>query len=223
MTVEFDHLFICTAVNAPEADQLVAFGLTEGTSSIHPGQGTSNRRFFFRNGMLEFLWVHDESEVQSPIITPTKLGERWQYRSTEYSPFGICFRPSKQNTVTQLPMATWKYHPPYLPPALHIDIASDTGNSEPMLFLLPFGSRPDAMPIERHQPLIHSCGFGEITAVRITLPQCELMSCAVQAVQEAGLISFYTGTEHLAEIEFDCGGEGKSLDFQPTLPLRFQW
>jgi len=31
MTVEFDHMFICTEVGAPEADRLVAFSLTEGT------------------------------------------------------------------------------------------------------------------------------------------------------------------------------------------------
>jgi hypothetical protein len=34
MTIELDHLFICTEVGAPEADQLVAFGLTEGTSKV---------------------------------------------------------------------------------------------------------------------------------------------------------------------------------------------
>ena len=37
MTLELDHMFICTAVDAPEADLLVAFGLTEGTPNSHPG------------------------------------------------------------------------------------------------------------------------------------------------------------------------------------------
>jgi hypothetical protein len=40
--------------------------LTEGTPNIHPGQGTANRRFFFRNAMLELLWVNDEQFVQGP-------------------------------------------------------------------------------------------------------------------------------------------------------------
>jgi hypothetical protein len=57
MSVELDHIFICTEVGVPEADQLVTFGLTEGSSNLHLGQGTANRRFFFYNAMLELLWV----------------------------------------------------------------------------------------------------------------------------------------------------------------------
>jgi hypothetical protein len=76
MTVELDHIFICTEVGAPEADQLVAFGLAEGTSNVHPGQGTTNRRFFFHNAMLELLWVREEQEARSPPITPARLWER---------------------------------------------------------------------------------------------------------------------------------------------------
>src|SRR3712207_2130981 len=144
MTFELDHMFICTAVDAPEADLLVAFGLTEGTSNSHLGQGTACRRFFFRNAMLELLWVHDGCEVRSPPIAPTRLWERWRYRSTGYSPFGICVRPSAQHTGLQPvpPFATWEYRPPYLPPELHIDVASNTSSSEPMIFATPFGGRP---------------------------------------------------------------------------------
>ncbi len=72
--VALDHVFVCTAVAAPEADRLVAFGLTEGTASSHPGQGTANRRFFFRNAVLELLWVHDEHEARSPVVAPPALG-----------------------------------------------------------------------------------------------------------------------------------------------------
>jgi hypothetical protein len=92
-----------------------------------------------------------------------------------------------------------------------------------MLFFIPFGKRPDSMPIGRRQPLVHSRGSGEITALRMTLPRREPVSRAVQAVQGAGLTSFGTGSEHLAEIEFDHGGQGQSADFRPVLPLRFRW
>ena len=57
MPLQFDHLFICTSVGAPDAERLVAFGLTEGEPNVHPGQGTACRRFFFRNAYLELLWV----------------------------------------------------------------------------------------------------------------------------------------------------------------------
>jgi hypothetical protein len=47
---ELDHLFIWADVGGPEADRLVAFGLTEGAPDTRPGRGTTSRRFFFRNG-----------------------------------------------------------------------------------------------------------------------------------------------------------------------------
>jgi hypothetical protein len=78
--VEFDHLFICTELGAPEAEELIAFGLVEGTSNIHPGQGTVNRRFFFHNAMLELLWVHAPAEAKSEVISPTHLCDRWENR-----------------------------------------------------------------------------------------------------------------------------------------------
>ena len=46
MSLELDHVFVNTAPGAPEADQLLSFGLVEGSSNVHPGQGTANRRFF---------------------------------------------------------------------------------------------------------------------------------------------------------------------------------
>ena len=65
MQVELDHLFVCTAPGAPEAEELVRFGLREGPASRHRGQGTANRRFAFSNAMMEFLWVSAAQEAQS--------------------------------------------------------------------------------------------------------------------------------------------------------------
>ncbi len=185
MTVELDHMFICTEVGAPEADQFVAFGLAEGSSNVHPGQGTANRRFFFHNAMLELLWVRDEREARSPPITPTQLWERWRYRrSTGYSPFGVCLRPSTRHALTEpaaLPFATWEYPPPYLPPESHIDVATGTAAREPLVFATPYGERPDAFLDEGPQPLVHPMGVVEITGLRITLPTGKPMSGVVRA------------------------------------------
>lgn len=63
MAIQLDHVFICTSLDAPAAEQLAAFGLTEGEPNVHPGQGTACRRFFFRNVYLELLWVHDPDEA----------------------------------------------------------------------------------------------------------------------------------------------------------------
>ena len=122
-----------------------------------------------------------------------------------------------------LPFETWAYRPPYLPPEPHIAVAAGTTANKPMLFVIPFGGRPDAAPVERRQPLDHPAGFGEITALRITLPRPEPISRAARALHEAGLVSFGAGDNHLAEIGFDHGNLDRSADLRPALPLRFRW
>ena len=61
--MRLDHFFILTEKSAPEAELLTEFGLIEGTSNDHPGQGTANRRFFFSNTTLELLYVRDANEA----------------------------------------------------------------------------------------------------------------------------------------------------------------
>jgi len=122
-----------------------------------------------------------------------------------------------------LPFATWEYRPPYLPPELHIDVATGTAAREPLVFATPYSGRPDALPEERRQPLVHPKGVVEITGLRITLPRGKPISGVVRTLQRAGVVSFESGNDHLAEIEFDHGSQGQSADFRPLLPLRFRW
>jgi hypothetical protein len=224
MIVEFDHLFICTLVNAPEVEQLVKLGLTEGQSNIHPGQGTACRRFFFHNAYLEFLWIHDEQEVRSEMVQPLHLWERWQYQQTGYSPFGLGLRSSRQtDEPVKLPFKTWAYRPPYLPEPLQIDIAENSASlTEPFLFHMTFGSRPDIYSLELRQPLEHAVGFKEVTGLRITFPGLDI-SKALETVEEVGLAKFTLGEAHLAEVIFDQGKREEVTDFRPNLPLVFRW
>src|SRR5215470_9408923 len=113
MRIELDHLFVCTAPDAPEADELVEFGLHEGPPNQHRGQGTANRRFAFTNAMIELLWVSDPSEAQSPSTRHTLLWERWSGRNANTCPFGICVRPV-DSYETGLPFPGWEYRPSYL-------------------------------------------------------------------------------------------------------------
>ena len=219
--IELDHFFVCTKINAPEIEQVLNCGLIEGRANTHPGQGTANRCIFFRNAMLEFLWVFDEEEVRTPLIAPTHLGEKWRYRETGYSPFGIGFR--RKTEQKNLPFATWAYCPPYLSSGLQIDIASNTNTEEPMLFIIPNGSRPDTQSLHRRQPLEHPNKVREITGIEITIPGNKAFSPAIHALQTTELVTFQTGKEHLAEIELDRGIQKKTIDCRPTLPLQFHW
>ena len=102
MTTELDHVYVLTSVGAEAAARLAAFGLTEGSPNVHPGQGTACRRFFFENAYIELLWVTDTVEAQSETVAPTHLWERWSRRQQGGCPFGLAFRPSAPG-LTALP------------------------------------------------------------------------------------------------------------------------
>ncbi|AFY67656.1 VOC family protein [Geitlerinema sp. PCC 7407] len=225
MNFEFDHLFVFTEPGAPALEALLELGLREGSPNVHPGQGTANRRIFFHNGMLEFLWVHDAAEVQSDVIAPTKLWERSRPGVTGFSPFGLSLRWREGLAGdARLPFATWPYRPPYLPPTMAaIEMAAETFDDEPLVFLIPFGQRPDTAIGDRRQPLDHPSGWQNITALRLTLTGDRPLSPTLAALQAAGIATFQRGPAPLAEIEIDGGRQGQRLDLRPSLPLCLSW
>jgi hypothetical protein len=222
MPFELDHVFVFGGVGAPVADRLVSLGLTEGSGNVHPGQGTANRRFFFRNAMLELLWVGNEREARSEPIAPTRLWERSQWGRTGISPFGICLR-STDGTAPAPPFETWSYRPPYLSAGMEIRVARTALRAEPMLFVISFGRRPDAAPLERREPIEHPVGVHEITRVRVTLAGGGACSPPLDAAEQLGVATFVAGGEHLMELSFDEGSRGESADFRPELPLVLHW
>jgi hypothetical protein len=214
MLLELDHIFICSAVGAPEGDALVRHGLVEGSGNTHPGQGTANRRFFFSNGYLELLWIASPDEAQSEGTRRTRLWERWSRRGGVACPFGFALRPAGEAPATA-PFPTWVYRPPYLPAGFAIEFAQDVPLSEPEWFYLPFVRRP----AERHEPMNHSLTAGDIGAIAIGMPSAGA-PCAVSAAAAAAAgVRFFVSNEYVMEIEFTRAG-GHSLDLRPVLPLR---
>jgi hypothetical protein len=250
MAVVVDHLFVCMPVGAPAADRLRQFGLTEGSSNRHPGQGTACRRFFFQNAMLEFLWVENAAEAQSEQTRATRLWERWSATSGEASPFGIIVRPAP-GVEKACPFETWDYRPPTMPD-LSLRIAAGTALQEPMWCYMESGRRPADAPPERRQPLEHDrsrecqravqasstrprpplldsrgsdgleAGFREITAVHLTCPQLP-ESSVTAAMARAGVIGLSAAAGHLLEVHFDGLRLAAREDFRPDLPLVLRW
>nr|WP_315248540.1 VOC family protein [uncultured Duganella sp.] len=210
--MQIDHIFIRATHGAPEAEALRAFGVTEGSGNVHPGQGTANRRFFFANGFLELLWIANAVEVASPLTAPTRLRERLSAGS-DASPFGICMRAADASTGTfTAAFPIFDYKPSYLPPHMSIGIASATALSEPMWFYLAGGKSPPSPPE-------HAAGISRITAVRCTQPSTANLSAAALG---SG-VSFAEGKQHLLEISFDDAARGLTYDFRPDLPLIFKY
>ncbi|HEY9887782.1 MAG TPA: hypothetical protein V6D02_05230, partial [Candidatus Obscuribacterales bacterium] len=187
------------------------------------GQGTANRRVFFHNAMLEFLWVRAVAETLTPTIAPLQLAARANHRQTGFSPFGMGLRYAPNApAIAALPFATWAYRPPYWPPHLQFEVAH-THPHEPLIFVMPFReTRPDTLPPAKRQPLDHPSGRREITAVRLTVPAAgEPRSPALQALAALGIVTFATGADHCAELTFDHHRRGQRTDFRPGLSLIF--
>lgn len=223
MAFELDHLFVCTALNAPAAAQLVQFGLVEGGSRVHAGQGTANRCFFFHNLMLELLWVHDAGEAQSDLTRPTYLWQRWSGQAQGTCPFGVCLRPIAGQAPKTLPFPTWDYQPAYFPAGVVIPVATNVAVlSEPMLFYLPFAKRQDSYSGAKAQPLDHAFGWREVTRVSLTLTQPP-PSEELSAIVATKLLELQIGPAYLMELGFDGEFQGQHHDFRPALPLVFHW
>lgn len=197
MPWQIDHIFICTAAEAPEAAELTAAGLVEGEPNTHPGQGTANRRFFFDNGFLELLYVTDASEARSEPTAPTRIWERWAGRTSHTNPFGICFS-SEDGKRDALPFKTWSHTPDYLPEGRAIWFAEDQPLSEPELFALGWPHRP----MTAGQPTDHPAGLHSIRAVTVGLPDPQRTSVSLRAARAAGLLNLARSATPRLTIEF---------------------
>ena len=221
MDFELDHVLVWVGPGAPEAERLIAFGLTEGSRNVHAGQGTANRRFFFENAMLELIWVRDEAEAQGPPGARLGTRERWRHRETGASPFGLCLR--RRAEAATPPFETWPYRPAYLPAGVAIDMAATSLlTREPLIFLAP-GRRPEAASRAAGQPVVHAAGLREVSAVRIGVPGAEPLSPTLRAVEATGVATFPREREPRLELGFDGERQGGAADFRPHLPLVLRW
>jgi hypothetical protein len=221
MATELDHVFVCTAPGAPEAEQLIRLGLTEGSPNRHPGQGTANRRFFFENAFLELVWVTDPAEAQSDLVRRTGLWERWSRRGRGASPFGVGLRPAP-GEGNAMPFPAWEYRPPYLPEPLAIHMANNSDTpAAPLLFYLAFGRRPDPTDPARQQPRQHAAGFRSMTRVRVHCASGDPAALpeVLEAERHCAGLSFVPGSEDLMELGFDGELRGRAVDLRPALPL----
>ena len=228
LTMELDHLFIFTHQPQQAATALQSFGLTEGTTNVHLGQGTACRRFFFQNAYIELVWVIQEDEIQNPVIKRTNLWERSQYKSTHYCPVGFCFRtqPQSDPPIRLLFEDGWRYHSDYLPPGQYANIASNEDfPAEPMLFEMPFfGLAPNDYPPAKRQPLTHAKGFQKLTKVTLTIPTpVNGFSSAMNKVLRESIVHYSPGKSYRVTLQVDDGNQGQQHRFTPLLPLVITW
>jgi hypothetical protein len=206
--MNIDHIFIFTDDTGKVADELVHFGLTEGSNRIHVGQGTTNRKFYFDNFFLEILWVHNENEITSDKTKPMGLWQRAEYKANRFSPFGLCMVNS-DDTETIFEKA-FKYQPDYFPQGMEIDIIKNEDQKDlPWTFRLPF--KVQNKP--KNEPTMHKNGISAMTkAIFEYKPISE--STFIDNFKNQTQIQFIESSKHWLNLIFDNGKQGKKQDFE---------
>lgn len=191
---------------------MVSLGLTEGSSRVHTGQGTTNRKFYFEDFFLEVLWVHDEAEARSHPAVELGLWDRSRFRETGRSRFGLCLVNTPD---TDTIFAKSQLHQPaYFPEGMSIDFINDPARPWlPMLFRLPF--RGPKKPSD--EPRNHALGWEKLTKAQFSIPKQALEDPLIQLLQQASQLDFIEGDTPTLGLEFDHG-RGEKVAF-PELDL----
>ncbi|UZO81332.1 VOC family protein [Aquimarina sp. ERC-38] len=206
--MDIDHIFLFSDNNGKEAEKLVEFGLTEGSSRIHPGQGTINRKFYFENFFLEILWVVDESEIRSKLTSKTKLWERSQFKINNFSPFGLCLVNSK--STDQLFEQSEIYQPNYFPEGMFIDIITNEENPNlPWTFRLPFRNQKKAP----QEPTNHNNGIQRLTRAKFEILMNKKDKNFRNYFQSSENVSFKSSHSNHLILEFDNFNQKKVATF----------
>jgi hypothetical protein len=206
--MDIDHIFIFTDDKGKVANELVAFGLTEGGSRVHYGQGTTNRTFVFDNFYLEIIWVHNKQEIKSDNVLPTGLWTRANFKSNLTSPFGLCI--DNTDETEELFIGALKYQPDYFPKGMTIDILNNNYNlCLPLTVRLPF--KRDRQ--KQSKPLSHKNGIKSLTKAEFRFTAVNDMSFLDYFEKEATL-QFLQADDIWLTLTFDNGIQGltKKLD-----------
>ena len=211
--MKLDHFFILTEKFAPEGDFLTEFGLVEGASNDHPGQGTANRRFFFSNSALELLYVRDPDEADEGPGQRLRIPERASDRDA--SPFGLVMRCDVNSERPAF--RGWRYQPVYFDAGVSFLVGENSDLLvEPLCICMPDNPPPASPQQQSEAPFI------EVTEIRLHVP-VDQPSSVLDAIARVEGIHIHTDSPHCLEIAFGNEAEGKQRDFRPRLPLKICW
>lgn len=210
--LQLDHLFILVSPQAPEADALLDIGLLEGPSNAHPGQGTRNRRFFFNNTTLEFLFIHDIAEAMNGAGKRLQLMER--AIAADGSPFGLIARWSDTDSEPQYPH--WKYQPDYFPKPMSFFVGNNARNfAEPICICM-----PPSLPKSDKTPSPNNPDW-VLTQLTLSVPG-SLPSETLSTFGECNLVTIKHNEDHHVTLTFNNSALSKK-HFFPDAQLSIEY
>jgi len=200
--MNIDHIFIFVD-SKQSADELIDFGLSEGSGNVHKGIGTANRRFFFENFYLEILWVENEGEAQS--VEEIGIWERYKHKESHYSRFGICFTNTKNTDYIFDNAIVWKAM--FLKDNEHVDIL--TSKKLPWIFRFPANREKNL----QDEPKQDTLGIKHLSKVVMSLETMEFVKL-LNTIKSNTIVEFQKSNKNSLTLEFDNAKSSKVKTFE---------
>ena len=237
--LELDHFFIWVENPETVKESLTKIGfniLADSISTIHEGQGTAGKYFFFWNCYLELLYVYDKQEIETNKKLNDSLGLFFKpdLISKGASPFGIGLY-MKNYQPERIPFRTFKYHQKWMGSDemnLFVSKTSFELPKEPEVFIVfpeiqtwnfsSIDEIDDKFSEETHfkrDLFNHPNNAKKVTKIVIETTIEEPFSETMKIVNGIQHIEIKKGRENLMKIYFDNQRQGKSFDLRPKLPL----
>jgi hypothetical protein len=220
--LELDHVVVFVSPDAPEARAVEAAGLQGfGGATLHEGMGTGSTSFFFAGlNYLELLWVADPAAAArqfEPVSLDVNARTGW--RASGAAPFGLMLRRREPGSTGPLPFATHSMPAAWMPPGTIVEFNGEAA-AEPY-----YGVVPETLSFRGFRANIedrpHPLGVKALTAVTLTLTTPD-RSAIARRLEADGIVRFKAGEEPRLTLTFDGGGQGKTVDLRPALPIRFE-
>ncbi len=214
MPLTLDHIFVITCPGAPVGDQLLDLRWVEGSANSHAGQGTANRRFFFDEFVLEFLFVADVDEALNGAGRNLKI----QQRSVQAGacPVGLVVRSQSEPVFPH-----WKYYPDYFGGKMSFYVGENSDNfSEPLCICMPIDLPKKPAVSGANADVLSNPAV--LSAVELALPVAE-MSCVLETFAEIDNLRVRTDREQRLTLVFNEGVAGHSKELHADYPITIRW
>lgn len=216
-----DHLFIFVPPGAVLARQALSeAGINVGSSvTRHDGTGTASVFAMFANAYLELAWVDSTVRLEPEFRARLERNRRASaWTASGPSPFGVGFRRGP-GAPDQLPYVSRPSTAAWMKAGTQIDVLAPPADSlpSPRVFVVP---RDMGAWQRKVAPalFVHRIGVQQITRVRVITPDGARVQLLGWIDTLPG-VKFVRGREHLVEVTFDGGQEGKHVDLRPRLPV----
>ena len=235
--LQVDHFNIWVKNPIAAKKKLTDIGFTsvpDSLSTIHKGQGTTGRYFYFLNNYLELIFVYDftEFEENNRVNRDLDFAERESFVENGASPFSLALKV-KDYDIEKIPFKKVKYHQEWMndSESIYSAVNSKINLKEPSIFVVypelesdRFETLKDLKNIPEEYAFLrtfykHPNGAKKVTNITIISYNLDMETETIEAINKIENVSIKNGVEHLMELTFDNYIQGKIFDLRPELPL----